>query len=143
MNIVPFEKVHISAVVNLGKDCFSDCWTESQFLSAMDSERLIGFCLFDCERLIGFISLSKNYDDCDLDLVAVAPEYRRQGLAKLLIEKAVDCAKELSLTAVFLEVRESNVPAIELYKKLEFREISIRKKYYPDGENAVVMKKEI
>jgi ribosomal-protein-alanine N-acetyltransferase len=143
MNIVPFEKAHINAVVNLGKDCFSDCWTESQFLSAMDSERLIGFCLFDGERLIGFISLSKNYDDCDLDLVAVSPEYRRQGFAKLLIEKALDCAKELSLNAVFLEVRESNACAIGLYKKFAFNEIAVRKKYYPDGENAVVMKKEI
>ena len=51
--------------------------------------------------------------------------------------------KELSLNAVFLEVRESNACAIGLYKKFAFNEIAVRKKYYPDGENAVVMKKEI
>ena len=52
-----------------------------------------------------------------------------------------DCA-EIELKTLFLEVRESNMPAINLYQKYGFTQVGKRPKYYRDGETALVMKKE-
>ena len=93
--------------------------------------------------LLGNLALSKGYDDCDLESIAVSREHRRKGVAELLIKKAMDTVEKLGLLAVLLEVRETNAPAIGLYEKVGFKKLSVRKKYYSDGENAVVMKKEL
>jgi ribosomal-protein-alanine N-acetyltransferase len=67
--------------------------------------------------------------------IAVANEFRRQGLATSLIQKIVRTGEEL-----FLEVRESNMPARRLYRKLGFVELGTRPKYYQNPvETAIVM----
>ena len=143
MTIIPFEKSHIDAVIKLQEHSFSDGWSKSQILSAFDGGRYFGFCAFLGEDLVGFIALSKGYDDCDLESIAVSREHRRKGIAELLIKSAMEKVKEFGPMAVLLEVRETNAPAIGLYEKVGFEKISVRKKYYSDGENAVVMKKEL
>ena len=60
----------------------------------------------------------------------------------MLIENAINELKNQDLNKVLLEVRESNLPAKNLYIKHGFEQISIRKKYYSDGENAVILIKE-
>lgn len=83
-----------------------------------------------------------NLDEADLEIVLVAKERRRQGLGGALMDALMaECAAR-ELKKLFLEVRESNLPAVSLYKKYGFEKISQRKKYYGDGENADVMLKE-
>jgi ribosomal-protein-alanine acetyltransferase len=77
-------------------------------------------------------------DECELLSIAVEPAERGKGLAKMLMEY---CCSELAKRGVkifFLEARENNVAAISLYKKLGFEKFAERKKYYADGEGAIV-----
>ncbi|MCL2100857.1 MAG: ribosomal protein S18-alanine N-acetyltransferase [Fibromonadales bacterium] len=79
-------------------------------------------------------------DECELLSIAVLPAEQRKGLAKMLMEH---CQRELAAQGIksfFLEVRESNLAAISLYKKLGYEKITERKKYYGNGETAMVMK---
>ena len=77
-----------------------------------------------------------------LDKVAVLPEYRRQGIAQELIIQAIDIAKSKGAQYVYLEVRVSNIAAINLYKKHGFYQIGLRKEYYSDNlEDALTMVK--
>jgi len=71
--------------------------------------------------------------------IAVLPEYRRQGIAKTLMIEAMKGMEAYNATECFLEVRVSNQPAINLYKKLGFQIIRIIKAYYHDGEDAYEM----
>ncbi|MDR2553897.1 MAG: ribosomal protein S18-alanine N-acetyltransferase [Fibromonadaceae bacterium] len=77
--------------------------------------------------------------ECELLSVAVEPAERGKGFAKTLIEYCCSELAKLGVEKFFLEVRESNIAAISLYKKMGFKKISERKKYYANEEAAIVM----
>ena len=74
--------------------------------------------------------------------IAVFPEYRRQGVAQKLLQKAIDGAKSRDCVFITLEVRKSNSNAIALYEKLDFKNVGERKNFYTNPtENAIIMTK--
>jgi len=77
--------------------------------------------------------------ECELLSIAVEPAERGKGLAKMLMEYCCNELAKLGIEKFFLEVRESNVAAISLYKKMGYEKIAERKKYYANGEAAVIM----
>ncbi|MCL2283477.1 MAG: ribosomal protein S18-alanine N-acetyltransferase [Fibromonadales bacterium] len=82
-------------------------------------------------------------DECELLYIAVEQAERGKGFGMVLMEH---CHKELAAQGAksfFLEVKKSNAAAIALYKKLGYEKISERKKYYSNGEDAIVMRKSI
>lgn len=74
--------------------------------------------------------------------IAVLPEYRRRGIGEALMRKAMEAMKNYGATEYYLEVRVSNIPAISLYKKLNYSIVKRIPGYYLDGEDAYVMAKE-
>jgi len=79
-------------------------------------------------------------DECELLSVAVEQAKRGKGLAKRLMEY---CQKKIAgqgVKSFFLEVRENNIAAISLYRKIGYKKIAERKGYYANGENAIIMK---
>jgi len=77
--------------------------------------------------------------ECELLSIAVEAAERGKGLAKMLMEYCCDELAKQGIENFFLEVRESNIAAISLYKKMGFEKIAERKKYYANGEAAVIM----
>jgi ribosomal-protein-alanine N-acetyltransferase len=71
--------------------------------------------------------------------VATHPEFRRRGFGRALMQQALAYAKEHSARHILLEVRRSNTPAIRLYRDCGFFAMGLRKRYYPDDEDAVEM----
>lgn len=121
---------------------FKDGWSEASFLSSIDCGLLRIFGIFDNDELVGFISLGMS-DVVDVETIYVKEEYRRKGFALQLLNQAEKVAREILAESIMLEVRQSNFSAIKLYEKAGFTKISVRKNYYFDGENALVLKKEI
>ncbi len=130
-------------IYNIEEKSFSDGWNIEQIVSAFENGRYFAYGAFDKEVAVGFIGFSISLDTADIETICTVPEYRKRGIAKELFLKAQQFLKDNGVTKIFLEVRESNIPAINLYKANGFNKISIRKKYYSDGENAIVMNKEI
>ena len=89
--------------------------------------------------IYGFLLAWHVADELDILDVAVHPDARRQGHGLRLMRYALTYARENQVRLVILEVRMSNVPAIALYDSLGFARVNVRKKYYPDGEDAVEM----
>lgn len=143
MKIVPLSKEHIPFLVCAKNRDFLDGWGENALNSAFESQRFFGFVAVDGDDYCGFITCSFTSFDADIESVYVVKEKRRNGVARILINRITEAVKEKGLEGIFLEVRESNAPAIKLYEGAGFVKISVRKKYYSDGENAVIMKKEI
>ncbi|MCL2261001.1 MAG: ribosomal protein S18-alanine N-acetyltransferase [Fibromonadales bacterium] len=79
-------------------------------------------------------------DECELLYIAVDQAERGKGFAKMLMEYCHRELAALGAKSFFLEVRKSNAVAIALYKKLGYAQIAERKKYYMDGEDAMIMK---
>jgi len=71
--------------------------------------------------------------------IAVLPQYRRLGIAQLLMEAANDALRLRDVYEVYLEVRESNQAAINLHQKLGYTSFKVSKQYYNDGESALIM----
>jgi ribosomal-protein-alanine N-acetyltransferase len=76
--------------------------------------------------------------------IAVHPDYRRRGLAEMLVAELVAALKNAGNTCLTLEVRSSNVPAIALYESFGFQTAGRRKGYYEDnGEDALIMWRQV
>lgn len=94
------------------------------------------------KEVLAYLLVMDSIDCYEILKIAVDNNYRRMGHAKSLLEEIV--IKEKVKKDVFLEVRESNIAAINFYKKNRFNQISIRKNYYKDNnENAIIMKLEV
>ena len=110
------------------------------FLVAEVDGDIAGYVMCRVER--GFSKLSKlNLTRLGHVIsIAVLPEYRRRGIAKALLTRAMKVLKEeYGCEEVYLEVRVSNQPAISLYRKLGFEIVKISRRYYVDGEDAYIM----
>ena len=89
--------------------------------------------------LIGFLCRWLVADECHILNVAVHPRMRQQGVGKLLMRHTLAEARVKNAQVVTLEVRRSNLAARALYRKLEFQERRLRRNYYGQGEDAIVM----
>jgi ribosomal-protein-alanine N-acetyltransferase len=82
-------------------------------------------------------------DELHITNLAVAPSKRRSGIADRLLEYALNDGLDKGAAWCQLEVRKTNTAARALYRKHGFRDIGVRRGYYQDGEDAVVMGKEL
>ena len=142
MKLVNLSVLDIDSLLELESE-FSDGYSLSQLRSAFSSGRFYCLGIKEREKLIGFVCYSIAMEQADIETVFVKAEYRRLGLAKRLIESAQEQMVKQGAIKSFLEVRNSNLPARALYQGLGYTEISVRKKYYPDDEDAVIMAKDL
>ena len=93
----------------------------------------------DAGEVVGYVLFWHVTDEIHHLNVAVAPSERRKGRGRALVETVIAYARAHAAAKVLLEVRVSNVAALELYRGLGFEEIHRRKRYYDDGEDAIEM----
>jgi ribosomal-protein-alanine N-acetyltransferase len=141
--IALLSKDNLLEILALYDGNFDDGWTESQLISAFDSGRFLAFAKRQGQKLIALLTISTTQFDADIEGIVVDKEFRNKGYAIELLDFAENELKNQGIEKIFLEVRKSNIPAKSLYEKIGYKEISVRKKYYNDGEDAVVMAKEI
>ena len=144
MMIRPMTEKDVDAVAALEKQCFSVPWMRQDFENCVSSP-LYHYLIAEGKtgKILAYGGIQQMFDEADVENIAVAPGYRKKGIARELLHQLLQDGKENGVKTFFLEVRESNFPAIELYLSLGFKRLSERKKYYPDGETAIVMIKEI
>lgn len=128
----------IGEVKRLLDICFkASAWSEASVRSQLEKPGSLCIAAVSGESIIGYLAFEVVADEGSIVELAVHPDYRRQGIARELIQGALDGCPDM--TAVYLEVRQSNTPAISLYKSLGFEEVGIRRDYYDDPkENAVL-----
>ena len=134
---------HIDEIEQLEKQCFSVPWSRQALISQLPDDMHIFIAAFnESGRVLGYVGMMYVLDEGYISNVAVSPECRRLGIADKLIESLIKRANERNLSFVTLEVRESNLPAIELYRKFGFSDVGMRKNYYnKPTENAILMTK--
>lgn len=104
---------------------------------------LLGILVAADSTVQGFIECRYFEETADLDFVLIDSALRGRGLGRFLIENMETRLKEVRVAKMFLEVGINNISAIQLYRKLGYSDISMRKAYYRNGEDALVMGKEL
>ncbi len=130
-------------IVRIEKLSFPDPWTASQLLFEIIHEYSRGIVAEKDGRIVGYTFAMVVMDEGHIGNIAVDPSYRRMGIGRRLLRKLLADMEAEGVKKVFLEVRKSNVPAIRLYEDEGFVEIGIRKRYYRNREDAIIMKKEM
>jgi len=90
-------------------------------------------------KVIGFAGFWLVVDEAHINTIAVHPHWRRQGIGERLLTAILERARAINAVSATLEVRVSNLPAQKMYAKFGFVEVGRRKRYYRDGEDALLM----
>lgn len=139
MEIKELSKEYIKDVAEVEKVCFSRPWNEISIEAELQNEFSKFYVAVENGRGVGYVGLYALTGEADIVRVAVLPEYRQKGIARAVLSKSLESVEG----DVFLDVRESNTAAINLYKSLGFYDTGVRKDYYSNPtENAVLMKRD-
>lgn len=128
----------LPTVLSIERRSFPTPWSLAMFVLELSKPSGICLAATEGEEVLGYLVCSRYDQVWHLMNVAVAPERRRAGVARGLIEQLVEeSGGRLPFT---LEVRVSNRPAIAMYERLGFRSAGVRPRYYQDnGEDALIM----
>ena len=133
----------VPQVAELEKLCFSQPWSEKSVAGELDNPLALWLVAMEGDRLAGYVGSQTVMDETDMMNLAVAPQFRRQGVGEALVNALTASLKELGSRCLTLEVRDSNEAARALYGKLGFTEIGRRRGYYRDPrEDALILRKE-
>lgn len=144
MEIRKLNTDHAAQVHRILSASFSNPWSLETVGTLLRSDKATCFGAFDGDLMTGYAALEWVLDEGSLTDIAVLPEYRGRGIARLLMNVLIDEAQERRLQFVLLEVRESNTAAINLYRSFGFEQVGRRKKYYSDPcEDGLLMTKNI
>ena len=147
LEIKPLIASQVSEVVALDQVCFGGLWTAEGYLREIDSPNssLLVLYLTDAgasnsSKMIGIACLWSIVEEAHVTLLGVHPNYRRQGLGKLLLLTLLKDAIARKLQWATLEVNINNGQAIKLYEKFGFKVAGKRKGYYQEtGEDALIL----
>jgi len=143
MKIFRMTELDVDEVWELDKICFHLPWSRESFADEMKNELAYYYVIRDDDnKLIAYCGVWNVADEGHITNVAVHPDYREKGYGSMLIEQLIKLADDMELSLLTLEVRASNTPAQQLYKKYGFELLGKRPKYYADNrEDALIMTK--
>ncbi len=117
-------------------------WSKGTLLNNQ-GERYLNLKLLEQGKIVGFAICNVVLDEATLFNIAVDPAEQGKGYGKALLQGLITELSQKDVITLWLEVRESNIKAQQLYTQLGFNEVTVRKHYYPlpDGkkEHAIVM----
>ena len=133
----------LPAILAIERASFTDPWSRSSFAALLEQPRVyFAVALDPAAVLLGYAIAWFVLDEAELANIAVRPDARGRRIGTSLLEGAVAAADSRGCTAMYLEVRASNVSAIALYGAMGFVEISRRKAYYTKPvEDALVLRR--
>ena len=136
--ITPMTTDHLPAVAEIEQSVFPDPWTPESFLEVIG---ITDKCWVAAQkgRTIGYLITQWVSDEIHILNVAVSPDFQRMGIGAALLNFLLRLGEQHGMRDVYLEVRSSNQPAQALYLEHGFVKLAVRKRYYRDGEDALVM----
>jgi ribosomal-protein-alanine N-acetyltransferase len=139
--IRPAVPADAKALLAIERRTFTDPWTEASFHEALASAWTFGLVAESGRGMVGYLIGREVAGTGEVLNLAVAPEFRRRGIAGALLEAGLTAFRRRKVDEVFLEVRESNRSAQALYLSRGFRAVGQRAAYYRNPkEDALVLR---
>ncbi len=138
MELAELSARHLEDVLSIETAVFKQPWSENAFKDVL-SEGVPSWVAEENGQVFGYLISLWVEDEVHILNVATTPDRRRTGVATRLLDHLYQAAQRARMKTVFLEVRISNSEAISLYRKYGLGVLTVRKRYYADGEDAYVM----
>ena len=143
IKVRPMRWWDIDVVDPLEQELFPlDPWSIDQWWRELAQLHNHYFVVESAGELCGYAGLSISGIDADIQTIAIADSFQGKGIGRKLLNQLVARSRELGVTYIFLEVRSDNTSALSMYSSFGFAEISKRAKYYPDGTDAVILRRD-
>ena len=121
---------------------FDEFWNYETLKEELESNFSKYFIAKQNDNIVGFAGIKIILDEAEIMNIVTKKEERHQGIGKLLLNEIIKISKENNIYLINLEVNAKNTIAINLYKKYNFKEVGLRKKYYDNTYDAILMKLE-
>jgi ribosomal-protein-alanine N-acetyltransferase len=133
----------LRAIEEIERKSYPTPWSRSMFAGELAKPTSLCLGAFEDDRLAGYLIISRYVDAWHVMNIAVAPQFRRRGIATALLQQLFEQTEDGSRRGYTLEVRVSNEGAIKLYERLGFTARGTRRGYYTDNrEDALIMWRE-
>lgn len=139
--IRPASLADVPSLAELERVCFSDPWTAAGIRETIQYETARAFVAEDQDAIVGYVMARISGEEGEILDLAVRPELRRRGIGRQLLLSVWNALGNEGVRELYLEVRESNRAAIELYRGHGFRPVGLRPRYYRNpAEDAIVLR---
>ena len=130
----------LGEVMDIERTSFSSPWSEDAFLSELSREDSLSFVAYLPERIAGYICAHRVLDEGHILNLAIRPDLRRKGIGHALTKETLDRLKQSGCRVFYLEVRISNLDAMQFYERFGFKVVGVRRQYYRSPtEDAALM----
>ena len=141
IRIVPMTNENIDAITPNFNSEFDEFWNINNLKNDFVNPNSTYYIAKIDDEIVGFAGILKICDEANIMNIATNVNKRHLGVATKLLEKLITSAKEQGCSSITLEVNEHNTYAINLYKKFNFKRIGLRKKYYNNTDDAIIMRR--
>lgn len=135
------ELIDLESIAPILETDFDDFWNYNIFKSELKNGNSKYIVAKIDKEIVGFAGFIPVLDEADISNIVVHKDFRGKKIGSLILKSLINLACSLDLKILNLEVRESNISAIKLYEKFGFEICGIRKNYYDNVENAILMMK--
>ena len=118
---------------------FDNFWSYNILKQELENGKSKYFVAKQENEIVGFAGILLIIDQVNIMNIVVKKDKRNFGIGSLLLEEIIRYSKIHNATSITLEVNEKNIPAIKLYKKYGFKQVGLRRKYYNNEDNAILM----
>ena len=143
INISNMTLKDLDEISNILISDFDDFWSYNIFKNELTNENSKYIVAKIENEIVGFAGIWIAIDEAHITNIVTKKSFRQNGIGTKLLENLIELSKNLNLNSITLEVKESNLPAGILYEKTGFEVVGIRKKYYNNSENAIIMTKKL
>ena len=134
----------LDQVITLERRLFKPPWSRQAFATELeDTENSFPVVIKDGEAVIAYMVVYFVFEEVHLANIAVAPEYQQRGLAEWMLQVLTQYSLATGRDIIHLEVRQSNDRAIRLYRRMGFVVNGLRRRYYENKEDALLMSKKL
>ena len=143
VDIRPLALADLNTIEQIERRSYPTPWSRSMFAGELAKPTSLCLGAFEDDQLAGYLIISRYVDAWHVMNIAVAPQFRRRGIATALLQKLFEQTEDGRRRGYTLEVRVSNDGAIKLYERLGFTARGTRRGYYTDNrEDALIMWRE-
>lgn len=134
----------LAALLALEQACFGDPWNSVSVLAELpqgppEADHHRAWVAVEQGGVVASLLAWRLYETCEINRVATLPACRGRGIAKALVQRCLEVCAAQGASEALLEVRADNAAAIALYRACGFAATGRRKRYYPDGSDALIM----